>query len=170
MNAALNRKVRSLLARYGREQVLKAVADAEGAELSQRRATPATRPPPKVPPTEKRVGKPRRSPLEVVEAAQVDPEIRPVMEQIALAYEAKEILPEPWRVRNYLESEGVDPARIRSRADALPKVVAVLAAKPRERLETLLGLWRKHAELGDFGMIAEAILGPPRTVAPAGER
>lgn len=100
----------------------------------------------------------------------MDPDVRPVMEQIALAYEAKEILPEPWRVKSFLESEGLDPGRVRSRADALPKVISVLAKKPRERLETLLGLWRRHAEVGDFRMIAEAIVGPRETVAPARER
>ncbi len=170
MNTALHRQVRSLLARYGREQVLKAVADAEGVELRKRRTAPSTPSLPKSPPAGQRPKMARKTPLEVVEAAGVATEVRPVIERIAVAYEAREILPEPWRVKDFLESEGLDPGRVRSRADALPKVVAVLAAKPRERLETLLRLWRKHAEVGDFGMIAEAILGPPETVAPASER
>ena len=168
MNAFLNRQVRLLVARYGREQVMEALSNAGEAELPQRRPA-AARPRPKNPPA-RHPKRPRKSPLEVVEAAQVDPEVRPVIERIAVAYEAREILPEPWRVKDFLESEGLDPGRVRSRADALPKLVAVLAAKPRERLETLLRLWRKHAEVGDFGMIAEAILGPPKTVSSAGRR
>ena len=100
----------------------------------------------------------------------MDPDIRPVMEQIALAYEAREILPEPWRVKDFLESEGIDRAKVRSRAEALPKVVAVLAGKAPARLETLLRRWRKHAQQGDLAMMAEAILGPRKVVAPADPR
>lgn len=169
MNATLGRQVRVLLRRYGRDQVLEAVANAEAAKPPPQPAA-VTRPRPKTAPAGRRPKKPRKTPLEVVEAAQVRPEVRPVIERIAVAYEAREILPEPWRVKDFLESEGLDPGRVRSRAGALPKVVAVLAAKPRERLETLLRLWRKHAEVGDFGMIAEAILGPPETAPSAGQR
>lgn len=93
-----------------------------------------------------------------------------MIERIAVAYEAREILPEPWRVKDFLRSEGLDPRRVRSRADALPKFVSVLANKPRERLETLFGLWRRHAQVGDLGMLADAILGTPKTVAPEGQR
>ena len=107
---------------------------------------------------------------ELVEAANVDSDIRPVLERIGAAYVAKEILPEFWRVRRFLASEGLDTRKLRSRADALPKVVAVLAEKRRERLETLLNRWRKHAEQGDLAMMAEAILGPGKTVAPTGDR
>ena len=168
MNAFLNRQVRLLVARYGREQVMEALSNAGEAEPPPRRPA-AARPRPKNPPA-RRPKRPRKSPLEVVEAAQVDPEVRPVIERIAVAYEAGEILPEPWRVKDFLRSEGLDPRRVRSRADALPKVVAVLAKKPRERLETLFGLWRRHARVGDLGMFADAILGPPETVAPEGQR
>lgn len=169
MNAALNRQVRRLLVRYGREQVVEALANFDDLELPRRRAVAVPPSRPKNPPA-RRAKRPRKGPLEVVEAAQVGPEVRPVIERIALAYEAGEILPEPWRVKDFLESEGLDRDRVRSRADALPKVVAVLAKKPRERLETLFGLWRRHAQVGDLGMLADVILGPPKTPAPAGER
>ena len=169
MNATLGRQVRMLLTRYGREQVLEALANAEAVQLPQRRRIAAARSRPKTAPLRRR-RRPRKSPLEVVEAAQVDPDIRPVMERIALAYEAKEILPEPWRVKDFLESEGIDRAKVRSRADALPKFVATLAGRRREELEELFEGWRKHVEIGDLGMIAEAILGPHKTVASPGER
>ena len=169
MNATLNQQVRRLLVRYGRKQVLEALANFNDLELPQRGPVAARRSRPKNPPA-RRTKRPRKGPLEVVEAAQVDPEVRPVIERIALAYEAREILPEPWRVKDFLESEGLDRDRVRSRADALPKVVAVLARKPRERLENLFGLWRRHAQVGDLGMLADVILGPPKTTAPAGER
>lgn len=167
MNAFLNRQVRLLVKRYGRERVMEAVANAEEVERRQQRARPRPRTPPA---GRRRPGKPRKSTLEVVEAAQVDPEVRPVIERIAVAYEAREILPEPWRVKDFLESEGLDRGKVRSRADALPKFVSVLAKKPRERLETLFGLWRRHAQVGDLGMLADAILGPPSTVTPEGRR
>lgn len=170
MNATLGRQVGSLLARYGREQVLKAVADAEGVKLPKRRAAAAAGSHPKRPPAGQRAKRVRKTPLEVVEAAQVRPEVRPVIERIALAYEAKEILPEPWRVKRFLESQGVDADRIRSRADALREVVGVLAALPRAELEDLFEGLRKQVEIGDLGMIAEAILGPRKSVASAGER
>ncbi len=169
MNAFLNRQVRLLVARYGREQVMEALSNAGETEPQQRRTTAAARSRPKNPPA-RRPKRPRKSPLEIVEAAQMDPEVRPVIERIAVAYEAREILPEPWRVKDLLRSEGLDPRRVRSRADALPKVVAVLAKKAPERLEILLSLWRKHAEQGDLAMFAEAILGPPETASPAGSR
>lgn len=169
MNTALNRQVRSLLARHGRKQVLEALANAEAAEAPQRRAAGTARARPKNSPAG-RARRPRKTPLEVVEEAQVAPEVRPVIERIALAYEAREILPEPWRVKHFLAREGLDPDKVRSRADALPKVVEVLATRGREELEALYGLWRKHTEIGDLGMIAEAILGPRKSAAPAGER
>ena len=169
MSAALSRQVRRLLVRYGRKQVSEALANIEDLELPQRRPAAASRSRPKNPPI-RRAQRPRKSPLEVVESAQVDPEVRPVIERIAVAYEAREILPEPWRVKDFLAREGLDPDRVRSRADALPKVVAVLAKKPRERLEHLFGLWRRHAEVGELGVLADVILGPPKTAAPAGER
>lgn len=107
---------------------------------------------------------------ELVEASNVESDIRPVLERIGAAYLAKEILPEFWRVRRFLASEGLDTRTLRSRADALPKVVTVLAEKPRERLEVLYSRWRRHAERGDLAMMAEAILGPGKTAASTGER
>lgn len=93
-----------------------------------------------------------------------------MLERIAVAYEDRQILPELCGVRKFLASEGVDPDRVRSRDDALRKLIRILATRRREELEKLLGGWRKHVEIGDLGMIAEAILGPRKGVAPTGER
>lgn len=106
----------------------------------------------------------------MVEAARVAPEVRPVLERIAVAYEDRQILPELCGVRKFLASEGVDPDRVRSRDDALRKLIRVLATRRHEELESLFGGLRKQVELGDLGLIAEAILGPRQSVAPAGER
>lgn len=113
---ALNRQVRRLLVRSGRKQVVEALANFDDLELPRRRAVAVPPSRPKNPPA-RRAKRPRKGPLEVVEAAQVGPEVRPVIERIALAYEAGEILPEPWRVKDFLESEGLDRDRVRSRAE-----------------------------------------------------
>lgn len=169
MNAALMRQLRSLLARYGHGQVMEAISalgEPRSFEIPAAQVAPAH-------PMKHGAGRTttrRKSVRELVEAANVDSDIRPVLERIGAAYVAKEILPEFWRVRRFLASEGLDTRKLRSRADALPKVVAVLAEKRRERLETLLNRWRKHAEQGDLAMMADAILGPGKTVAPTGDR
>lgn len=170
MTAALNRQVRSLLARYGQQRVLDAIAAvgaARGAGISSVVEAAPTKAKARA---SGRTTTRRKSATEVVEKAQVPPEVRPVIERIALAYEAKEILPERWRVKKFLASEGVDADRIRSRADALSTVIEVLATFPRERLEDLLGGWREHAERGDLAILADAILGPPKTAPSAGRR
>lgn len=170
MTAVLNRQVRSLLARYGRRQVLDAIAAADAARVSGNLPTAETEPTRTTAAARRRTTRRRKTATEVVEAAKVDSEIRPVVERIAAAYESRQILPELWRVRKFLASEGVDPDRVRSRADALPKLIAVLAGHPRERLEYLLNGWREHVERGDLAILADAILGPAKTATPAGER
>lgn len=170
MTAALNRQVRSLLARYGQQRVLDAIAAVGAARGSGISSAVEVAPSKAKARASGRTTTRRKSAAEVVERAQVPPEVRPVMERIALAYESKEILPERWRVKKFLASEGVDADRIRSRADALATVVEVLATFPRERLEDLLSGWREHAERGDLAILADAILGPPKTASSAGQR
>ena len=170
MNAALNQQARRLLARYGRRQVLDAIAAAEAARVSGKLRAAETEPTRTKAAARSRTTRRRKTATEVVEAAQVDSEIRPVAERIAAAYESRQILPELWRVRKLLASEGVDPDRVRSRADALPKLIRVLAGHPRERLEYLLNGWREHVERGDLAILADAILGPAKSATPAGER
>lgn len=170
MNAALDRQVRTLLARYGQQRVLDAIAAvgaARGSGISSATEAVPTKTKAR---TSGRTTTRRKSATEVVAKAQVPPEVRPVIERIALAYESKEILPERWRVKKFLASEGVNADRIRSRADALPTVVEVLATLPQERLEDLLSGWREHVERGDLAILADAILGPPKTGSPAGRR
>ena len=169
MSATLERQVRTLIEQYGRDQVSKAVANAGAVEQPQQR-TAVARPGPKTAPAGRRPKKPRRTPLEVVAAARVAPEVRPVLERIAVAYENRQILPELCGVRKFLAKEGLDPDRVRSRADALRKLVRVLSTRRCEELEELFEGWRKQVELGDLGLIAEAILGPAETTSPAGRR
>lgn len=91
-----------------------------------------------------------------------------MLERIAVAYENRQILPELFGVRKFLAEEGLDPDRVRSRVDALRKLIRVLSTRRCEELEELFEGWRKHVELGDLGLIAEAILGSPETALRAG--
>ena len=88
-----------------------------------------------------------------------------MIEQFASAYERKEYLSELWRVRRFLESEGVDAGKLRSRADALPKLIKVLATHPREKLEMLIASWEERGDRNDLALVANAILGPARKTA-----
>lgn len=168
MNRILNLQVRLLLAQYGRRRLIEAVADADGADLesiqkeldamrarSEGRANPT--------------GKSRRkSARELIEAARIDPGVKPLVERFAAGYEDKEYLSELWRVKRFLESEGVDVNRIRSRADALPRVIEVLANRSPDRLEALLKSWGRRGGRNDLAVLAEAIMGRTKGAAPPG--
>ena len=93
-----------------------------------------------------------------------------MLERIAVAYENLQILPELCGVRKFLAKEGVDPDRVRSRADALRKLIRVLSTRRCEESEELFEGWRRQVELRDLGLIAEAILGPPKITLPARRR
>ena len=168
MNRILNLRVRLLLAQYGRRKVIEALADADGAdpasirkELDAMRARSEGRANP--------TGKTRRkSARELIEAARIDPGVRPLVERIATGYEDKEYLSELWRVKRFLESEGVDVTKVRSRADALPRVIEVLANRSPERLEALLKSWGRRGSRNDLAVLAEAIMGPAKGAAPPG--
>ena len=168
MNRILNLQVQLLLAQHGRRRVIEAVADADGADLEsiqkeldamRARSEGGTKPTRKTR---------RKSARELIEAARIDPGVKPLVERIAAGYEDKEYLSELWRVKRFLESEGVDVTRIRSRADALPRVIEVLANRSPERLEALLKSWGRRGNRNDLAVLAEAIMGPGKGAAPPG--
>lgn len=191
MNRILNLQVQLLLAQHGRRRVIEAVADADGADLesiqkeldamrtrSEGRAKPTGKTRRKkeldamrarseggTKPTRKTR---RKSARELIEAARIDPGVKPLVERIATGYEDKEYLSELWRVKRFLESEGVDVTRIRSRADALPRVIEVLANRSPERLEALLKSWGRRGSRNDLAVLAEAIMGSGKGAAPPG--
>jgi len=147
-------EVRLLLARYGKRRVLEALAAIHQVDLAaieteieryEARAKDKKR--------SRRKGIP-----ELVEDARLDRAMRSIVEKIAYAYESKEFLPELRAVKRFLESQGISADKLRSRADALPKVIDVLAHQSKEGLEKLVADSKK-AGRGDLGVIADQILG-----------
>lgn len=159
MNQILNLQMQLLLAQYGRKQILEELATVDGVDLAHiQRELQSAR--------EKLEGRTRKkrsirrkNAQELVEAAKLSSDVKPLIEQIALAYEGKEFLSELWRVRKFLESEGFDASRLRSRADALPKLITVLANHPRAKLEELIAGWEERGDRNDLALLTDVILG-----------
>ena len=80
-----------------------------------------------------------------------------LIEKLAHAYENKEFLPELRKVKHFLESRSIPVTRIRSRADALPRVLRVLAQAELDDLQVLNE--RTRVRESDLGMITDQILG-----------
>jgi hypothetical protein len=148
-----------LVSEFGKKQVLEALATIEGVDVQaverelvacqgKKRATKARR---------------RKSVPELLDQARVRSDVRPALEQVAYAYESRQFLPDLSKVRDFLGERGVDPSKLRTRADALPKVINVLAQEPTESLERLLAPTRN--DRGDLGILADHILGRPERSA-----
>ena len=86
-----------------------------------------------------------------------NPDVERLVRKLALAYEQKEFLPELRRVKSFLESRGALDKKIRSRADALPAVILVLARSGLDELTALAE--KKSTRDSDLGIIANHILG-----------
>lgn len=77
--------------------------------------------------------------------------------KLARAYEDKELLPAFREVKYFLESRGVPATKFRSRADALPAVLRVLAQTRLDDLQVLDESRQVHGS--DLGIITDQILG-----------
>ncbi|MCZ0945690.1 MAG: hypothetical protein OXJ53_21760 [Gammaproteobacteria bacterium] len=156
MNRYLDLRTRMLVTEFGKKRVLEALATIEGVDLhTVERELAACQ-------ERKRTSKVRRrkSVPELLDQARVRADIRPALERVALAYESRQFLPDLSKVRNFLGERGVDPSKLRSRADALPKVIGVLARESADSLECLLASSRN--DRGDLGILADHILGDSR--------
>ena len=80
----------------------------------------------------------RASAKELIKEVQLEPAAKSLVEQIVLAYERKEFLPELRHVRQYLEEAGKDVSELRFRAEALPEVIAILSTYSHDRLGKLV--------------------------------
>ena len=151
----LQLELRLLVARYGKRRILSAIATIEGVDLVEiereieRQEVKAKR------------KKKRRSKgiSELIQEARLsDIDARPFLEELALRFDAKEFLPQLRDVKRFLESRGVPAGKLRSRLNAMPKVVDVLAslssAELKDLMEELLTSGR-----GDLGIISDQILG-----------
>lgn len=168
MNAtqALNIQLTALVAVHGIQRVQKALAHIEDGRVAQldelgtpknERATRA-----------RGVTKTKRkkSVDEIIRDADIDPSIRPLVRQIANAYERRAFLPDLWRVRKFLESEGVEAGKLRSRDAALRKVIDVLGRQPHSRLQDLLA--ESNTNRGPLAILTDQILGRPAGPANPG--
>lgn len=155
-NTILNLQVRLLIAQYGKRQVLQSFADNEGVspeeieheiELIEVNA-------------KRKKQRPKKSLAERLQDVHLsDPVAKLALDKLAHRYDAKEFLPDLRNVKRYLESQGVPTEKLRSRLDALPKVINVLASQPVDQLQKLLEE-SLTSRRGDLGMITDQILGP----------
>lgn len=165
MNRLLNIQVQLLVVQYGRQQVMEELAGADGADRSTLQGeVESLRVRAGQEPKAKRSRR-RKSPRELIHAAQLAPDLKPLMERIVAGYQGKEFLPELWRVKKFLESEGVPAANLRSRADALPKVIGALANRSPENLKRLISDWESGSGGSDLAVLAGAIMRPVQQVA-----
>ena len=96
---------------------------------------------------------------ELIQEADIDPSVRLLVQEIGHAYERKEFLPDLWRVRKFLESEGIEASKLRSRSDALRKIIDVLACQPYQRLQDMLA--ESKCTKGELATLTDQILGEP---------
>ena len=163
---ALNIQLAALVAVHGLQRVQKALAsiddervalvDKLGVDREERTLSPRA---------SANHRRRKKSVEELVQETNVDSSIRHLVEEIGYAYEQKNFLPDLWRVRKFLESEGVDATKLRSRNDALRKIIGVLARQPQDRLQALLVASKSNK--GELAILTDQILGgaPSRTTA-----
>ena len=159
MNPELRMLVQLLVAFNGRQRVLEELASIEAVDVaSLEREIEAIRS--RVAPKAAATRKPRRrkTALELTRDVALNDDIRSVVEHLAGAYDEKGFLPDMWRVRQFLESHGIPADKIRSRGDALPKVVRVLAKLSPGELDAL-GLELRDNR-SDLSILTDHILGP----------
>ena len=152
----LDLELRLLIARHGKTQVseaLSAIGDIDVAVINhgikayedKARRSKAQR-------------RPRKTMAEMVrDAHPTSLDAGRLIEKLALAYENKEFLPELREVKRFLESRRVSVTTFRSRVDALPTVLRVLARCNLDELQTLQKKCRPHES--DLGIITDQILG-----------
>ena len=156
VNQALALRTKLLIAEYGRKRVIAALAQAEDVEFEAiEREVDAVR--------QRRSSRHRRPKAlsELLKEANIDSQTLSLVERIACAYENKRYLPELWRVRRFLETQGVDASRVRTRTAALPEVIRALGGLPESELnEIAAGL--SGGVRGDLRIITDQILGTSR--------
>lgn len=150
----LGLEIRLLVARYGKARVVKALSTIDDVDLAglhdditgyerKRTRSGARR-------------RPRRSIEEMVREANPPPASQGTVERLARAYDERDFLPELRDVRRFLEARGVSVGAFRSRSDALPTVLRVLA---QQELEELTALDKGRSGGGsDLGVITDQIL------------
>ena len=152
----LDLELRLLIARHGKARVseaLSAIGDVDVAVIGAgiRAYEDKTR-------KNKSRTRPRKTMTEMVREAHPNSlEAYRLVEKLGCAYENKEFLPELREVNHFLETQGNRARTFRSRADALPSVLRVLARCELDKLQTFHNKRRDH--VSDLGIITDQILG-----------
>ena len=151
----LDLELRLLVARHGKAQIARALSAIESVDLTlidddiksyERKKT-----------KEGAHRGPEKSIEEMVGQANPRPAARDLVEKLAHAYKKRDFLPEFRDVRRFLESRRISVSRFRSRADAFPTLLRVLAQCNPEELTALDE--RRTAAGSDLGIITDQILG-----------
>ena len=159
MKQELRMQLLLLVAFNGWRQVLEELAHVENVdlvtierEIEQIRSGSAQRK------TSKKKARRRKSGYELVRDAALSEAVHSTVERLVLAYERKEFLPDLWQVRQFLGAHGIETTKTRSRGDALPKVVRVLAALTCDELGQLAA--QSQDGRNELSIITDHILGP----------
>jgi len=154
-NATLELHIRLLVAQYGKRRVLESLAGTQSVDVTEierdieRLEANAKR----------KKQRPKKSLTERLQDAHLsDPAAKSALDKLVYRYDAQEFLPNLRDVKRFLESMGVEAGKVRSRLDALPKVIKVLANQPGDQLQTLLEESLTSGR-SDLGMITDQILG-----------
>lgn len=149
----INLEIRFLLARYGQERVLKAIADVGKVTFSELlSALEAYESRDKG--SRKRKHK---TAAELIAKMSLASDTEPLVEKLGLEFEGGSFLPRLTDVRRFLASCGVETS-IKSRREALPAVIKALGTCNLPRLEELAES-TDEGKRGDLGLIADHILG-----------
>ena len=154
MNRTLGLWTKLLIAEYGRDRVIAALAEIEsvGYDEIERELQAHKR---------RKIGRRHKRPTtlsELLKNSNLDPKTLSLVKQVGCAYENKKYLPELWQVKRFLDSHGIETRNIRSRVAALPLIVKTLSNLADDELADLAAGSSKSAR-GDLGIIADQILG-----------
>lgn len=169
MNAAqaLNIQLAALVAVYGFQRVQRALAGIDDERVARVDELGVDKNEHEAPPADAKQRRRKKSVEELVRETDVDLSIRPLVEEIGCAYERREFLPDMWRVRKFLESEGIDATKLRSRSAALRKIIDVLSRQPHRRLQDMLAGCKSSR--GELAILTDQILGGPETARDVSE-
>ena len=154
MNRTLGLWTKLLIAEYGRDKVIAALAEIENVEFDAIERELQTY-------KARKVTRRRQSPVtlsKLLKESNLDPKKLALVRQVGCAYEKKSYLPELWQVKRFLESHGIKANNIRSRAEGLPPVVKTISRFSVDELGELVAESNESVR-GDLGIIADQILG-----------
>lgn len=161
-NDLLDIDVRLLVLRYGRTNVLQALArtgdqtldelERQLQALAERKATKAKRAKPSI--------------LELVAAqAQERHDYAEPLRTLALGFENRTFLPQLRDVQRFLDRSDTKHGKLKSRAAAAPLVIRALAKLPLDELNRLITA-EKTGNDSDYALLARAIMGTPPPKPP----